>query len=240
MNDAWVADMMAKVSGPTHIEPIRRLDEQAEPSEWYWVQHEPAAQALVNPLILRCFSVFLSGPIDLHEAAQRLGLKRTTLRYHVRRFVQWGLLMPNEPSSGRERLRYRAVNTQLYIPFQASGQASLEELLWAMEDPHQRAFLRSMVRAGDRLERDSADAGMVIRDGSVDFTLTAPPQLTLQGEMEANLWSSWTTVNLTPSEASALKTELAALWARYVALEPGRSGTRPHTLRLGFTPDETG
>lgn len=215
-------------------------DEQAEPLEWYWVRHGPAAQALVDPLILRCFTVFLSSPIDLHEAAQRLGLKRTTLRYHVRRFVQWGLLMPTEQSSGRARLRYRAANTHLYIPFWASGQASLEELLWAIKDPHQRAFLRSMVRAGNRLESDSAEGGMVIRDGSVDFTLTAPPRLTLQAEIEANIWSSWTTVNLTPPEASALKAELAALWARYMALDPGRSGTRPHTLRLGLAPKETG
>lgn len=217
-------------------------DEPTEPSKWYWVRHEPAAQALVNPLVLRCFTVFLSCPIDLHEAAQRLGLKRTTLRYHVRRFVKWGLLMPVEPSSRRERLQYRAVNSQMYVPFRASGHASLEELLWAMEDPHQRAFLRSLVRAKDHLERDPAEGegGMVIRDGSVDFTLTAPPRLTLQGEIEANVWSCWTTVSLTPPEASALKAELAALWARYVSLEPGRSGARPHTLRLGLAPEETG
>ena len=204
------------------------------------MRHELAAQALVNPLILRCFTVFLGGPIDLHEAAQQLGLKRTTLRYHVRRFVQWGLLMPAEQSSGRARLRYRAVSTQMYIPFRASGKANLEELLWAMEDPHHRAFLRALARVKDGQERDPAEGGMVIRDGSVDFTLTAPPRLTLQEEIEANVWSCWATVSLTPPEASALKAELAALWARYLTLDPGRSGARPHTLRLGLAPEKTG
>lgn len=224
----------------TQLPATPPTNEDVEPSQWYWVRHGPAAQALVNPLILRCFIVFLAGHIDLHEAAQRLGLKRTTLRYHVRRFVKWGLLMPTEQSSGRARLQYRAVNSRLYIPFRVSGHASLEELLWAMEDPHQRAFLRSLVRAKDHLERDPAEGGMVIRDGSVDFTLTAPPRLTLQAEIEANIWSCWATVSLTLPEASALKAELAALWARYLTLDPGRSGARPHTLRLGLSPEETG
>lgn len=229
--------MMPKVSShPESTSP----DKPAEPAEWYWVYNEPAAQALLDPLTLRCFTVFLSGPLDLHEAAQRLGLKRTTLRYHVRRFVEWGLLIPTEQPSGRDRLRYRVVGTHLYIPFQASGQASLEELLVAMQDPFQRAFVRSMVGASARLERDPNEGGMVIRGGSVDFTLTAPPRLTLQGDIEANVWSCWATVNLTSSEASALKAELEALWARYLALEPGRSGARPHTLRLGLAPEATG
>lgn len=206
--------------------------------DWYWVKDEAAARFLLNPATRPFYTIFLKQPVDLHDAAAQLGIKRTTLRYHVLRLIQWNLLAPLAASSGRSRQRYQAVHPQLYLPFQLSGYATLEEQFLQMHTPLLEAFMTQLVRSGQREGLAPQQGGIVLRGESVDFTLTAPPRLTSQEAIDVHLWNSWTTLPLTPEQAQALKNELEEVWQRYRQQADWRPGTRDYTLLLGLAPDQ--
>lgn len=210
-----------------------------DPDDWFWVRDETAIRFLLNPITRSYYTVFLQGPLDLHEAAARLQLKRTTLRYHVRRLAQWELLTPLTAPSGRDRQRFRTVHPRLFLPFESSGYATLDDLLLQMHAPLLEAFTQRMVRAGDRgVTHPPHRGGVTLSRESVDFSLTPPPHVTTQDAADLGVWSSWTTLSLTPPQAQALRGELAAVWQRFRQQAGPGPGTSDYTLLLGLTPEQ--
>lgn len=220
---------------------IRRASSQDTPGadDWYWVEDAAAARFLLSPVTRPYYLVFLQGPLDLHDAATRLQLKRTTLRYHVRRLVDWGLLAPLPVTSSRERQRFEAAHPRLYLPFGSSGHVTLDELLLQMHAPLLERFMRRLVLAG---QRDTSHAphlgGVTLSLESVDFSVSPPPNVATQDAIDASTWNSWTTLALTPEQAQALKAELAAVWQRFRQQAQRQPGTRDYTLLLGLAPEQ--
>jgi hypothetical protein len=212
-------------------------------NDWHWIERSDAADALLNPVTFRYFSVFIGQTLTLGEAARRLELKLTTLRYHVQRFLEWGVLtsMP-ESRRGRDRRVYSAVSERLYIPFSASSLESLEACAQQAQEPLQREFVSDLVRAMARALPESDRGGTLIHllEGasvSVDFTPTPPPEVRPLPVTNCGVWSSWTTLHLSLEDARDLESRLRTLWEEMLrrSLNP-RGSTKAFTLRLGLTP----
>lgn len=207
-------------------------------NDWFWVRDAAATRFLLNPTTRPYYMIFLQEPLDLHEAAARLDLKRTTLRYHVQRLVQWELLTPLTISTGRGRLRFKAVHPRLFLPFETSGYATLDDLLLQMHGPLLETFMRQVVLAGHRGAPHALHrGGVTLSRESVDFSLTPPPDVTTQETVDLSVWSSWTTLALTPLQAQVLKGELAAVWQRFHQQAAPGPGTSDYTLLLGLAPE---
>jgi predicted transcriptional regulator len=212
-------------------------------NDWHWIERSDAADALLNPVTFRYFAVFVGQPVTLSEAARRLELKRTTLRYHVQRFLEWGLLkVTASVQRGRERKVYEAVSDRLYIPFSVSSLDTLEACVQEAQDPLQREFVADLVRATAHALPEAHRGGTVIhtRSGgsiSVDFTPTPPPQVQVLPVMACGVWTSWTTLHLTLEEARDLEARLRGLWEEALSRSATpRARTKAYTLRLGLTP----
>lgn len=212
-------------------------------SDWHWITQADAADALLEPTTLRYFAVFIANELTLSEAARRLEVKRTTLRYHVAHFKAWGLLRVTPSTHGnRTRKTYSAVSERLFIPFAVSKWESLEACAQAAQAVYQHDFVADFARAMEQQFRDVTLGGTVIhrRDHasvSVDFTPTPPPAIDALPVTDCGLWSSWTTLHLTADEGRELEATLRAFWQR--ALErhgAANSSTKPFTLRLGLAP----
>ncbi len=215
-------------------------------SDWHWVTQADAADALLEPTTLRYFAVFIGDELTLSEAARRLEVKRTTLRYHVARFKIWGLLRVALSTHGnRTRKTYSAVSERLFIPFAVSKWESLEACTQASQAVYQQEFVADLSRAMEHNRMDLTRGGTVIhrRDHaavSVDFTPTPPPEIDVLPVTDSGLWSSWTTLHLTTAEGRELEATLRGFWQR--ALErhgAAGAGTKPFTLRLGLAPRQS-
>jgi hypothetical protein len=211
--------------------------------DWHWVKDTDAADALLNPAVFRLFAVFIGQRLTLMEAARRLEVRPTTLRYHVERFVRWGLLSSTAAMRrGRKRTVYTSVSERFYVSFASSSLENAEALVGSAQAPLQAEFVGDFVRATLRALPDAERGGTVIhlRDGasvSVDFTPTPPPNVEILPVMNCGLWSSWTTLDLTPQDASELEARLRALWQEMLSRsQQARGGTRAFTLRLGLAP----
>lgn len=219
-----------------------------DPDGWRRVDDPDAADALLREESFRFLRPFLTRERTLGEAARELGASVALLHYHARRLAALGLLevARETPRRGRPLKHYRAVSSRFYVPFAATRLDSLETLMALAEEGEQRRFVRDFVRAGLRAAPHAERGGTLVHvmpGGmvSVDFTPDPPPDARTPPEFGAGLWSSWTTLHLTPAEAADLERELAALWRakveRHGVAAPGR---RPFTLRLGLVPDGPG
>jgi hypothetical protein len=212
-------------------------------NDWYWVTRSDAADALLNPQVFRFFAVFIGQQHTLAEAARRLEVSPTTLRYHVERFVQWGLLGVSAGERNRRtRKVYSAVSERFYVPFAVSSLETPEALMRETQASLQEEFVADFIAGTHRALPDADRGGTVIHLRgadvvSVDFTPTPPPNVNILPVMACGLWNSWTTVHLTPTEADDLEMQLRALWDELLQRSvTARAHTKPFTLRLGLTP----
>ena len=212
-------------------------------NDWHWVTRSDAADALLNPQVFRFFAVFIGQEHTLAEAARRLEVSPTTLRYHVERFVQWGLLgVSTGERNRRTRKVYCAVSERFYVPFAVSSLETPEVLMREAQASLQEEFIADFIAGTHRALPDAERGGTVIHLRgpeliSVDFTPTPPPDVDILPVMACGLWNSWTTVNLTPEEAQELEARLRAMWEELLQRNgTARAHTKAFTLRLGLTP----
>ena len=212
-------------------------------NDWHWVKRSDAADALLSPQVFRFFAVFVGQQRTLAEAAQWLEVSPTTLRYHVERFAQWGLLsVSSGERNGRTRKVYTAVSERFYVPFAVSSLENPEALAHQAQASLQDEFVADFIAGTLRALPDAERGGTVIHLRgpdvvSVDFTPTPPPEVNILPVMACGLWNSWTTVQLTPAEAHDLEMRLRALWDDLLRRSlVSRAHTKPFTLRLGLAP----
>lgn len=215
-------------------------------SNWYVVEHSDAANALLRPTTFRFFQVFLGVERNLSDAAKTLNVPSSSLKYHVDKFLEWGLLEVKRIQSrrGKSVKFYQTVSNHFFIPFAKTSLEDLEALTRVMQAELQDQFTQDLVRAGLKLNPQAALGGTCIRlladqRSSIDFSLTPPSDREEPSFDFAPLWSSWTTVFLNPDEAQAVHEELQRMWQRLLETNAQpRAGTRAFTLRLGLTSQE--
>jgi DNA-binding MarR family transcriptional regulator len=215
-------------------------------SKWYFVENSDAANALLRPTTYRLFVVFLGVERNLSDAAKTLNVPRSSLKYHVDKFLEWGLLEVKRIQSrrGKSVKFYQTVSTRFFIPFAKTSMEDLEALTQVMQAELQDQFTQDLARAGLKLNPQAALGGTCIRlladqRSSVDFSAIPPSDWQEPSFDFAPLWSSWTTVFLNPDEVQVVHDELQRLWQRLLETNgQAKSDTRAFTLRLGLTSQE--
>jgi DNA-binding MarR family transcriptional regulator len=224
-----------------------KLQTQAMTSNWYFVQNSEAADALLRPATFRLFVAFLGVERNLSDAAKTLNVPSSSLKYHVDKFIKWGLLEVKRTQSrrGKSIKFYQAVSNRFFIPFAKTSMQDLETLMQFMQAELQDQFTQDLVRAGLKLNPEAALGGTCIhllenQRFSLDFSPTPPSDWQEPSFGFAPLWTSWTTVFLSPEEAQTLHDELQRLWQRLLETNSqAKANTRAFTLRLGLTSQET-
>ncbi len=211
---------------------------------WHFVTHSEAAQALLSPETFRKFAVFLGKEQSLAKAAKILNQPTSSLKYHLEKFIEWGLVTQTRTESrrGKPVKYYRAVSDQFFIPFAHTKQESITTWMQTMQIPLLEQYCADFVQACSELYPDSAAGGTCIRAlennrVSIDFSATPPPDVNFQPDAIKPLWNSWTTIHLTHSQAEQLHQEITQLWSRVIKENSqAQQNTRAYILHLGFTP----
>jgi hypothetical protein len=213
------------------------------------VQHErltiadpEVARVLTENGSARLLEPFMKGILSLNEAAQELGVKLPKLLYHVKRFLDLGLLEVAcvERRNGRPIKRYQSTAKAFFVPFITPSE-TLERLLSELTAYDTRRFHRE---AAQTLQNISPTWGLHVAlhgDDGVSYALTPdqegyPKPLldVLFGPDAPAILSTEGTLKLDFQTAKALQKELDELYKRY--REQRSDKGKPYAYRLGLTP----
>ncbi len=210
---------------------------------WHCVTHTEAAQALLNAQTFRNFAVFLGQEQSLSKAAKILNQPASSLKYHLEKFIEWGLITQTrtEPRRGKAIKYYQAVADQFFISFADTKYETMTTLMQSMQIPLLEQYCTDFVRAGFQIQPNANQGGMCIRGlgnqrFSIDFSATPPPNIEIEQNSIKPLWNSWTTIYLTAEQAQALHQEIKRIWTRVLQEHSqAQQNTQAYTLHLGFT-----
>jgi hypothetical protein len=213
-------------------------------NHWHYVTNSEAAQTLLHPETFKNFAVFLGVEQSLTSAAKILKQPASSLKYHLEKFIEWGLVSQTrtEPRRGKPIKYYQAVSDQFFISFANTKHETMTKLIQSMQIPLIEQYCTDFVRAGFQIRPEAIQGGMCIRAlenqrYSIDFSATPPPQVEINPHSMKPLWNSWTTIHLTTEQANNLHHEITQLWSRVIQENAqAQENTRSYTLHLGFTP----
>lgn len=210
---------------------------------WHAVNNAEAAQALLDPERLKNFAVFFQEQ-SLSKAAKILNQPVSSLKYHLEKFIEWGLVVHSrtEPRKGKPIKYYQAVAEQIFIPFETTNHETWTQMMHSLQAPLLKQYCTDFVLAAQDLQPEASQGGMCLRvlennRHSLDFSALPPPNINFQPDAIKPLWNSWTTIHLTAQQAISLHQEITQLWSRVLQENSqAQPNTRAYTLHLGFTP----
>lgn len=200
------------------------------------------ARVLVENRSAQLFEPFMKRALSLNEAAQELGVKLPKLLYHVKRFLELGLLEVAcvERRNGRPVKRYRSTAKTFFVPFHVTPSETLERLLSELTAYDTKRFHRE---AAYTLQNISPTWGLHVAlhgEDGVSYALTPdreglkPLLDVLFGPDAPAILSTEGTLKLTFETAKALQKELDELYKRYREQQSDKG--KPYAYRLGLTP----
>jgi hypothetical protein len=201
---------------------------------WTWITDAKTIQYLSNPSNLECLVPFFGRELTLSQVTSELGTTLGRMHYQVTRLIDLGLLRISrtEPRAGRAFKYYTALSERLFLPFDTTSFATLEE---ALERSH-LTLLRGLSRqialqaftlgrsTGLRLFRGQS-GGLVIEPS------VSPDEVFdwLSDDAPAMIPGVWTSdLCLDFAQAKALQRELEQLRERY----SGQSGGHRYQLQI--------
>ncbi len=213
-------------------------------TDWHYVTNSEAAQALLHSETFKNFAVFLGTEHSLTSAAKTLKQPASSLKYHLEKFLEWGIVKQTRSQArrGKPIKYYQAVADQFFIPIAQTKQDTLTAWMQQMQMPLLEQYCADFVNAASEWHPDSVGGGTCIRliepnRISIDFSPFPPPNVRFQPDAMKPLWNSWTTIHLTYTQAMLLHQELQQLWTRVLEEHcQAQHNTRAYTLHLGFTP----
>lgn len=209
------------------------------PKAWLHVQDPEQARLLADPKSPSFFGPFIGQERSAKAAAEEANVSTELMLYHIKRFLQAGLLVVTrlEPRAGRAIRHYRAVNDAFFVPLEVTPFADQEERLKSNLKKRQELIMRSTARVlrevggeGRRIFRSSN--GKIMSEAAGDVTgadILEDPAGPAAIDFDLG-------VNLTRKEAKALQLELYTLMKRYQ--QPERKGKR-YLLTATLLPLET-
>lgn len=168
---------------------------------------ERQLRVLAHPLRARIPGLLrIGGPATATDLARVLGTNSGATSYHLRRLAEVGLVVDTGEGIGRRREWRAASEFHSWVPSDFDGRPdAVAAVGWL-----QRAYLREFVERAERWEDAAPEWPTVWRDA---------------------LGLSDTFVEVTPTQASTLREELDALFARYREAGAGH----PDAVRLHIT-----
>ena len=203
---------------------------------------EKAARLLSDLEAVRRLEPFMKRERTLSEAAEELGVKLPALLYHVKKFVDLGLLVVVREVSrkGRAVKVYRATADTFFVPFQLTPSETLGRLLFDLSAAGEARFHREAARA---LQADTPVWGLYLTCGRKGAEIVlVPSELgytqsyidALFGPEMPAVFTGDGEVRLDFQTAKAFQNDLLELFTRYrrQATEKGQL----YGYRLGLTP----
>lgn len=209
------------------------------------------ARILLDPRRRRLLEPFAGRARSLAPVARELDVRLSVLLYHVRHFVDAGLLVVvrEERRAGRATKFYRTSADAFSIPLSQSGAADAVEYLrltyqdlqltlderlaaeWVAARSHETDWaLEVATAAPGRFYRM-----FVPRAGAVDTTFFEE----LLGDARPALWNAWPELQLARPDAKALQRELSDLIRRYSARQtPGEDRFLLHLAMARLAPGD--
>ena len=204
-------------------------------SDWFWINDARVADVLIRPATFRYFAVFFE-PRTLLQAAKTLNIPPSSLKYHLDKFLEWGLVsVVSQP-----RKVYRVVAKRFFIPFQITNFVSLEALMFEQQIEWEKQFLSDLVKAELQFNPTASQGGVCIQvldnRWSIDYSASEAPQIKPQYQGSDTAWSSRTTLHLTHQDAHEVQQELKQFWQRLLEKHKHPlAHTKAFSLRLGLT-----
>jgi DNA-binding transcriptional ArsR family regulator len=201
-----------------------------------------AARVLASTEGRRFLEPFIQREVTLSQAAQELGVKLTTMHYHVRKLLRLGLLevRREEPRKGRAVKIYGTAAEEFFVPFEVTPYDSLEVLLTELMG----APTHSLVENAARLLLESEE-GLGLRvwrgeKGNVGASITPHADMDEQQFLNETfnpaspaMWLSAGRIHLEHAAAKELQRELYELAERY---DTGRTQEQRYEFILGLIP----
>ena len=206
--------------------------------EYTWITNTAASEHLANPMNFRCFAIFLGRELTMSQAAQKLEIKLSRMHYQIARLLELELIhvTRNEPRAGRDIKHYSAIAERLFLPFDTTNFATLEE---ALGGAYRSLMLGLSGSIAKELFAQNKPIGLLVSRGPGGGLMIEPgiapgqdfnPRADDVRALIAGVWTS--DVCLDFIEAKAFQRELEAVCAKY----SGRSGGQRFQLQVSFTP----
>lgn len=176
---------------------------------------------------------FLAAERTVSEAAEELGVSPQRMNYWVKRMVGMGLVLPvRSEVRGRSRTAiFRSSADSYHLPLEVLPTSDFETLELHFQ-PIWRQFLSSVVAAG----RKYADGWRVTYQRTEGRPAFHIEPATMPAS-EVPLLNAWVRLELEPSQARELNSELAALLARYLK-QPARKNARGYLVHAAVVEAE--
>lgn len=201
------------------------------------------ARVLVENRSARLLEPFIKRALSLKEAALELGVKLPKMLYHVKRFLELGLLEVVSEERRKEHpvKRYQSTAKAFFVPFHVTLSETLERLLGELTAFDTGRFHRE---AAHTLQNISSTWGLYVAlhgEDGVSYALTPdrkglpkPFLDVLFGPDAPAIFSTEGTLKLDFETAKALQKDLAELYKRYHDKKNDKG--RTYAYRLGVTP----
>lgn len=193
-----------------------------------------AVEVLWHPTKRVHLKPFLGRSAGLAEAAQRLGIKKTAMSYWIGRLLQVGLIRPVGPQRhGRQLVPcYRCVADRLRVALTDAPLSSYEGVFDDFDarwHPQTRqALARSLARQASHLDLSIESRGGELATELLPRDDSGPADDYIY--FRGRLW-------LDEAQSKRLRSELDALWDRYVALSDPGARRRPTLVHLVTVPE---
>lgn len=199
-----------------------------------------AARALERPELLPIVHFLLGREATASDVAAALNLTLNAAYLKLRALRDVGLIRVarEEQRAGRATKHYTAVAPRLFVPFDATNAADVEELYLRDHAEEARSLVRALLSAYRRAWGQPASLGRShYRNDRGDVLSTFGPRpgetwSSLDDDRPATLFNTGE-VWLTPDEAKALQRDLYTLHGRFA---DEREGRRPYRLTLAMAP----
>ncbi|MEM7734937.1 MAG: hypothetical protein AAF267_04030 [Deinococcota bacterium] len=199
------------------------------------VTDQRAAKSLLDSDERRWFVPFLGQACTVSAAADQLGEKPNSVLYRVKRWLASGLLVVDheEQRTGRTIKHYRAVADGFFVPFDASNEVGLLELMWYTNKPYLDDLFNGMVGSASHLSDtwgvQISKVGEAVR---VEAALSAGEVFNPRDARIPAVFEQFATLKLSFEDAKVMQQELLELLNKYRA----KQGEQTYLSYLALTP----
>lgn len=208
------------------------------------ITHPDAINTLTDFKYLSLLSAFFRGDVRLAELAPQANLKLNTLWHRVNKWCQQGILevTHEEHRKGRAIKLYRTTAEAFFIPFSATKNLALEDMLMSLIAQEEQLFHRGVAAT---LESVYPDLGMYIStmQDEVDLMVSLAYQ---QDDRVSRVSEAFVAMEgpamylndgilrLDFNTAKRFQQDLRVLYQKYRDLSSEQA--QPYAYRLGITP----
>lgn len=210
---------------------------------WQTIDAEPAARLLTNPEEAYWITPFLGRETTIKAAAAELELPMLVMYRAVKRLEQLGLVYVTRTQArkGRAVQYYRSSSDAYFVPYSATVEGTLENLLENSERPWRSAVVKSLASSfreaqqssqfelGLRLYRYQGRVFFIHALGAGDSGTLGLTQSFLAVDAPA-IRNEWVMLHLSFSRAKELQQRMAALLDEYKKDQVGTSYSAAVTL----------